>query len=358
MNYGGCQMGGYQYGMGIADLFSGVNGLNSIWNFNNCGFSNFNYGCGCGNSNNALGWGIGYTITNILGNIGLSWIASARANKAAEKKAEKEAAEKQQQSVENAFKCVFGNDSTTLTKLLEMDAKDAEEAVNSKEIVNEYNADSLNEANTTLNTKKSNLTTAQQDLTKAQDATKKALAKCAELSTSDSSYSSVKDEYDKAVAAEQEANKKVELMQKEVNKAQEEVDKIKKAQEDFTNAQRVLIEKIAANDKVKEANFKSLADDADGYDRTVDKKVKQYNQRYKEENANEIRELKQDQEATIDDLRAIAHLAMDADNAQRINYKKQFDDVMKKLNIEVDDLPDALRKFYKDGLSKYVEKPA
>ncbi len=342
-------MGGYQYGMGIADLFSGVNGLNSIWNFNNCGLSNFSYGCGCGNSNNALGWGIGYTITNILGNIGLSWIASARANKAAEKKAEKEAAEKQQQSVENAFKCVFGNDSTTLTQLLEMDADKAKKEVQDKKILDEYNDAKLQEAENTLSTQESNLSTAQQDLTKAQDATKKALAKCAELSTSDSSYSSVKDEYDKAVAAEKAANEKVELMQKEVNKAQEEVDKIKKAREDFANAQRVLIEKIDANDKVKEANFKSLADDADGYDRTVDKKVKQYKAKYAQANGNN------DQKATIDDLRAIAHLAIDANKDQRINYKKQFDEVMEKLG-GIDYIPDDLRRFYNDGLRKYVEK--
>ena len=228
-----------------------------------------------------------------------------------------------------------------------MDAGEATKAVQNKEIVNEYNNDKLEEANKTLSTQESNLSTAKDNLRQAQDAKKAALAKYATSSNTDSS--SAKDEYDKAVAAEQEANEKVELMQKEVNKAQEEVDKIKKAREDFANAQRVLIEKIDANDKVKEANFKSLADDADGYDRTVDKKVKQYKAKYAQANGNN------DQKATIDDLRAIAHLAIDANKDQRINYKKQFDEVMEKLG-GIDYIPDDLRRFYNDGLRKYVEK--
>ena len=85
MNYSNCMMNSYLPGYNIADLFSGVSGMNTIFNFGNMGYSNFGYGLdmGCCGSNWNWGWAAGTAAVGMVGSICTTRANNKRAAEAA-----------------------------------------------------------------------------------------------------------------------------------------------------------------------------------------------------------------------------------------------------------------------------------
>lgn len=265
-NYSNYQLGGYQYGYNIADLFTNVPGINTVFNYSNYGCSNlgYGYGTGCGGNNNwQLGFGIGSTVLGILGTIGGAWISNARTEKAEAKVQEEKSAE----SLENAMKTLgFTKKGYTLEEVLAMDP----EKILKMGITDpEYDDAALTAAKGKVKTKKESVDIAKSDLKTAEtnvdtaEKTRNALKKEWDALTTekqkDPANATLKQQLADAEqalkdanAAKTKANNALENAKLELKEAEEKKKKIEEKHEKFGEAKRVVREAILKKKEIED----------------------------------------------------------------------------------------------------------
>lgn len=252
MNPMGNCFGGYQYGMGIAGLFTGVPGLNTVWNFNNYG--NFNNGCSCGGPN----WGVmaGFTAANILSTIGMSWIGSARVEKAHKQAEEKAAAKQYNKDLNNAVTMI--NPTNGTTEITIDDVKNVR-SYNKNELLNKvtsakYDDTKLKEAEKTVSGLNSEI-----------DGLKKNLGDInLELSNAIKDSDTDKAEIENIKARITTQNDLIKAKQAELEAAQKEVKKYEEEQKAFDTAKQTVREAINNYAGINDAKDAETLDDADG----------------------------------------------------------------------------------------------
>lgn len=367
MNYGNYQLGGYQYGYNIADLFTNVPGINTVFNYGGMGCSNLGYGYGTGCNNNwALGLGVGTTVVNILGTIGGAWFSSAQTAKA-----EAQAQEaKDIKDFNSALKTLglgqYTNnvegltaekiDSVTLpqTKIDEINKPVKKLEAQKAEDEKTYNAtaiaalapegkscDTLTGLRTAWEAVKTETATApegetaeakQARLEKHENA-KKMLQKVAELEKREKSWEVGGDNYKKLKAAEEKAEKAIEEANKKLDNAKELAKKQLKEMQS---------KKAAADDEI--------LDKADGSSKKAKQKADAFDAKYTTKNDGTIA-LNEGSAASTDDLEVIASRFRTASKEEKKNLKKQFDYIMGELG-GINALPKGLRTAYNEIISK------
>ncbi len=253
---GNC-FGGYQYGMGIADLFTGVPGLNTVW-INNDG--NFNKGCSCGGPN----WGVvaGFTAANMLSMIGMSWIISDKTKKAQKQAEEKAAAKQYNKDLNNAVTMINPTDGQTVITI--DDVKNVR-SYNKNELLNKvtsarYDDAKLNEATQKVTDLEGEKTAHKNSLDAAKTTLENARNAMALDATNTEKQTAYKNAQ-KAVAAIEEALK---TKKAELEAAQKEVKKYEEEQKAFDTAKQTVREAINNYADINDAKDAETLDDADG----------------------------------------------------------------------------------------------
>ncbi len=258
----------YQSGTNIADLFTGVPGLNTVWNgYSGCNsYSGISTGCGC-NYNSKTIWGmICGTGLGFLGAIGIHWGMSELQSRQAQKVATAKQEIGSEESLNNAMKTLGLNDKTR-SEVLEM----TKEQIDNIQIVADYNDAALtkakgavNDCENKLRSAETGVTKAQKDIDGAKATVKDYLAELAKIEDKNSdNYKNLSKKIDELKAkydtsgeytkALEKAKEHRDNVKEDLKKAEAELEDIKEKRKKFNDAKRTVKEAIE-----KEANKKEL----------------------------------------------------------------------------------------------------